>query len=191
MSLSPTTSRGEDQAVGRSRRSWVRGVLAVVILGLAAMWVYVLFIAQPENPNRLEDDVWAQRAEAVCASVAVELDAVPAAPTFADIEPLEEALRQRAAAGAQADALLAGQLAQLRALPAPTGRNDGLLLDAWFADWDSYMADREAHIQQWRQGEDRPFAETEADTGGPISDRMDDLAKDNGMPSCVVPQDFG
>ncbi len=34
------------------------------------------------------------------------------------------------------------------------------------------------------------FAEVEAG-GGPVSDRMDDLADENQMDDCVVPSDFG
>jgi hypothetical protein len=83
------------------------------------------------------------------------------------------------------------QLAELRALPAPTGPHDGEAAAAWFADWDRYLADRRDHIAQLaRPGHDKPFAESEAN-GGPISDRMDSLSTLNGMPSCVVPADFG
>jgi hypothetical protein len=177
--------------VAAERRRGMRVVLAVVVLGLAAMWVYVLFIGKESSPNQLGDRTWAERAEPVCAAVALKIGALPPARSFAAIEPIEEALRQRAAVGQQATDLLAGQLSTLRALPAPTGGTDGKLLDAWFADWDTYLADRQDHIEDWRAGRDRAFAETEADTGGPISDRMDALATQNRMPSCVVPGDFG
>ena len=46
-------------------------------------------------------------------------------------------------------------------------------------------------MADWRAGKDDAFAEAQTESGGPISDRMDDLATDNGMPSCVVPGDFG
>jgi hypothetical protein len=155
------------------------------------MWVYVLFIGDPQSPNVLDDETWPARAEEVCASVAADLAGLPPARSFAGIEPVEEALRQRAEVGAQATVLLEGQLAALRALPAPTGEHDDELLAAWFADWDTYLQDRRDHLAYWHAGQDPPFAETEADTGGPISNRMDALATENRMPSCEVPGDLG
>ena len=172
-------------------RPWVRVLLAAVVVALGAMWVYVLFIGEPQSPNVLDDETWPARAEDVCASVAVDLSALPPARSFADIEPVEEALRQRADVGVKATALLDAQLAALRALPAPTGEHDDELLAAWFADWDTYLQDRRDHLADWQAGQDRPFAETEADTGGPISNRMDALATENRMPSCAVPGDLG
>jgi hypothetical protein len=179
-----------DQSDAPSRR-WVRVLLVAIVAALAAMWVYVLFIGDAPSPNVLDDDTWPTRAEAICASVAADLAALPPARSFADIEPLEEALRQRAEVGEQATVLLDGQLAAFRALPAPAGEHDDELLAAWFADWDTYLQDRRDHLADFRAGQDRPFAETEADTGGPISNRMDALAKENRMPSCAVPGDLG
>ncbi len=181
---------GPEEAAPPGRR-WVRVLLAGIVVALGAMWVYVLFIGDPQSPNVLDDQTWPAKAEEVCAGVGADVAALPPARTFVDIEPLEEALRQRADVADQATGLLDGQLETMRALPAPTGEYDEELLAAWFADWDTYLQDRRDHIAQWRAGRDGPFAETEADTGGPISNRMTALAKENGMPSCVVPGDLG
>ena len=173
------------------RRTTVRVVLVTVVVALVAMWVYVLFIGKAHSPNKLADDTWPERAEPICAATASELAALPPARSFIDVKPKVEALRQRAVVGQQATDLLRRQLDQLRALPAPTGRYDGRLLEAWFADWDTYLADRQAHIADWQAGNDRPFAEGEVEGGGPITDRMDSLADINGMTSCEAPLDFG
>ena len=180
-----------DEATAARRPRWgVRAVLLAIVAALVGMWIYVLFIGKEQSPNRLADQEWAARAEPICAATAKRLAALPPASSFAQVEPLEEALRRRADVGEQATALLDDQVAQLRALPAPTGPHDGVLLQAWFADWDRYLADRRDHIASWQAGHDKPFAESEAN-GGPISDRMDSLSTLNGMPSCVVPADFG
>jgi hypothetical protein len=179
------------EAPAPARPRWgVRAVLFAVVAALVAMWIYVLFIGKEQSPNHLADETWAPRAEAVCAATAARVAALPPAASFAHITPLDEALRRRADVGVQATALLEQQLAELRALPVPTGPHDGKLLAAWFADWDRYLADRREHVAQWEAGHDKPFAETEVN-GGPISDRMDSLSTLNGMPSCVVPADFG
>lgn len=181
---------GAEEAAPRGRR-WVRVLLAAIVLALGAMWVYVLFIGEPKTPNVLDDETWPPQAEQICATVAADVAALPPAHSFVDVEPLEEALRQRAEVAEQATELLEGQVTSLRALPAPAGEHDDELLAAWLADWDTYIQDRRDHIAEWRAGRDGPFAETEADTGGPISNRMTALAKENRMPTCVVPGDLG
>jgi hypothetical protein len=174
-----------------SRRRGVRILLLAVVLALAAMWVYVLFVAPHRSPNRLDDRTWTAQAEEVCAAVTAEVAGLPPASSFAEITPKEDALRERAGVGQQATDLLRTQVRELRALPAPTGDDDPALVEAWLADWDIYLEDREEHVADWRAGNDHPFAESETEGGGPITDRMDELAKTNGMTSCVVPQDFG
>jgi hypothetical protein len=178
-------------AAGVRGRNAVRVILVAVVAGLAAMWVYVLFIGKVQSPNRLADQTWAPRAEPICASTAKAMAALPPAASFQDVKPKAEALRQRAVVGQEATDLLRRQLAELRALPAPTGPNDGKLLAAWFADWDRYLADRQVHVEDWEAGNDHPFAESETEGGGPITDRMDSLSDINGMPSCEAPLDFG
>jgi hypothetical protein len=174
----------------RGRRAFVRVVLVLVVASLLAMWVYVLFIGKEKFPNHIEDLRWRASAERVCAGIAGQVAALPPAASFAHIRPKEEALRQRADVGQEVNDLLARQLAELRALPPPTSRNDQLLVQAWFDDWKIYLSDRQAHVESWRQGHDEQFAESMA-SGGPISDRMDDLSNQNRMDDCVVPNDFG
>ena len=180
----------DESAAARRSRWGVRAVLLAIVAALVAMWIYVLFIGKEQSPNRFADQEWAKRAEPVCAATTQRLAALPAAATFEEVRPLEEALRRRADVVEQATALLAGQLAQLRAQPAPTGPHDGVLLQAWFADWDRYLADRRDHIAELA-GRPRRALRRERGNGGPISDRMDSFATLNGMPSCVVPADFG
>jgi hypothetical protein len=184
-----TATTAANRTSGR-RRNAVRIVLAAVVAALLVMWVYVLFIGKEKFPNHLQDATWPRAAEPVCAATTRAVAALPPAASFADIKPKEEALRQRADVGEQVTDLLRRQLQQLRTLPPPAGTNDELLLQAWFADWQAYLTDRQAHIDEWRAGRDRQFAETQVD-GGPISDRMDALATQNDMADCVVPQDFG
>ena len=120
---------------------------------------------------------------------AVTWPPLPPARSFADVEPVEEALRQRGC-GCAGDGAAGRAARRPPALPAPTGDHDEELLAAWFADWDTYLQDRRDHLADWQAGQDRPFAETEADTGGPISNRMDALAREAGC-SCEVPGDLG
>ena len=40
-------------------------LLAAIVVALGAMWVYVLFIGEPQSPNVLDDETWPARAEGV------------------------------------------------------------------------------------------------------------------------------
>jgi hypothetical protein len=157
---------------------------------LAVLWVYAFFIADPQNPNRMEDRAWVERAEAICASTRERLDELPDLRRLADVEPLREALRQRAVIGEDATDLLEQMVEDLEALPAPSGADDEQLVKLWLADWRTQLSDRRAHIQRWRAGEDEPFRET-AFGGRPLGIRIADFTTLNGMDSCAPPGDFG
>ena len=83
-------------------------------------------------------------------------------------------------------------VAELRAQP-PADDRSRTGADLWLADWDRYIAARVAHVEEWRNGQDRKFAEPPTEEGEftPVSLRMDAFAKINRMPSCQVPQDMG
>jgi hypothetical protein len=165
-------------------------ILGAVCALLAVLWVYAFFIADPRNPNRLEDRAWTDAAEARCAATRDELDRMPDPRGLADVEPLTEALRQRAVIGEEATDHLAVMVEDLEALPAPTGPDDEQLVALWLADWRIHLDDRRAHIQRWRDGEDRPFRET-AFNDRPLGIRISDFTTLNAMDSCAPPGDFG
>jgi hypothetical protein len=163
--------------------------LVLVLVALAAMWVYALFFADASASQQVPDRAWAARAEAACSVTDGQLAALPPAMTFAKVTPISEALRQRADVGQKATDLLADMVGRLRAdPPADTVSRAGL--DLWLADWDTYLADRQHHIVRWRRGEDPQFVESARD-GRPVTLRMDAFATANRMKSCRVPQDFG
>jgi hypothetical protein len=165
-------------------------VLGAACALLAVLWVYAFFVADPRNPNRLEDRAWAATAEARCASTRDQLDDLADPRELADVEPLAEALRQRAVIGEDATDLLAAMVADLAALPPPSGPDDERLVGLWLADWRTHLADRRAHIARWRAGEDEPFRET-AFNDRPLGIRISDFTTLNAMDSCAPPGDFG
>ena len=174
----------------RTRRP--RSCSPCVVLAIAAMWVYVLFIGQARPPNRFGDTEWAQRAEPVCAAVAAELEALPPARSFAAIEPVEEALRQRADVGEQATDLLAEQAGppasaavSRRATPTASCSRRGSRTGTPTCPTGAITS------RAGGPGRTRPSPRPKRPPEGRSANRMDALAKENGMPSCVVPLDFG
>jgi hypothetical protein len=163
--------------------------IAAIIVGFAAMWIYAWFLAPRGNIDRFDDPVWTGAAEEVCAATRTKVLALPAASTFAGIEPRTEALRQRAVVLDQVTGLLQAQYDTLRATE-PSGEQGREGVGLWLADWEGYLESRRQQADRLRAGEDKPFTVPEAG-GAPVTLRMDAFAKTNDMPSCVVPDDVG
>ncbi len=164
-------------------------VLAVVVAGLAVIWIYAFAFAPKGYRLAVKDDVWIEQAQAICGRYAAQIDELPAASEFVDIEPRTEALRQRALVLDDANLLVAEQIDELRSLPGPDNQRGRELVGRWLDDWDLYLADRQQHSVDWQAGVDDPFAVTADDAGAPITDTMDSFAESNYMPACVVPGD--
>ena len=164
--------------------------MLIALAALAAMWIYIFFFADTNNPNRLPDRAWAKQAETICKGYADQIEMLPDATTFANIKPKAEAMRQRAVVGQQVTDLLTSMVAAAarraidRRRDAPTPSTGG-----WPTTTPT-SATAIATSASWAAGEDPPFAETAVD-GKPISLGMNDFADANDMASCDVPQDLG
>lgn len=172
----------------RSRSRLALIALGVLVVGITAMYTYAFFFATRKSPDRVPDRAWAASAEQICATDRQRIYALPPARSFRDIEPLAEALRQRAVVLDQANAILAEQLADLKALPVADAGTQKLI-DQWLADYGVYLRDRQIHADELKAGKDTPFTETTY-KGSPMSNRMDAFARVNLMRSCQVPGDL-
>lgn len=174
------------------RRRILLAGLVLLVVALGAMWFYAFFLASNDNPDKIPDRAWAERAEATCAAYGTQIDALPPARSFADVEPLEEALRQRAAVADEVTTLLRAMVADLAADELADGRSRQAV-GLWLADWERFLAARDDQVAAWRQGIDRRFVEPPTEEGEttPVSLRMDAFAKVNRMPACQVPGDIG
>ena len=165
-------------------------VLGAIILAIAAMWVYIFAFAAQTSPDRVHDHGWTARAKGICSSYQTQIAALPPAASFLKVQPAAEAVRRRAEVGDQVTTLLRAMVAELRSGPAPDDASTPTIT-AWLHDYDTYLADRDHHIAQFRAGVDTQFAETKGIGGEPGSLRMDQFARVNLMASCQVPQDLG
>jgi len=165
-------------------------VLAVAIAGIVAMWVYIFGFASKDSPDRVHDRAWTGHAQVICARAQDQIAVLPRARTFLKVQPLAEALKRRADVGDQVTTLLRSMVGELRD-QRPPDASSAPTITAWLHDYDTYLADRDHHMAQFRQGIDTQFAETKGVGGEPGSLRMDQFARVNAMAACQVPQDLG
>jgi len=185
----PRTDERPPAESERSRSKLALTGLAVLVVGISAMYTYAFFFASGKSPDKVPDRAWATAAEARCAGDRARIYALPPARTFRDVQPRTEAIRQRALVLDQANAMIGEELAAIRALPIADDTTRKLATQ-WLADYDVYLKDREDHALVLKQGKDAAFTETTY-KGSPMSNRMDAFARVNLMKSCQVPLDLG
>ena len=163
-----------------------RIAIAIVVIGLAAMWGYVLYLAvgpgRQAPIDRLDDERFARAAESRCAQALDEIDALPDAVE----SPTPD---QRADVVAEANAALGAMLDDLEAA-APVSGDDARYASEWLADWRIYLADRERYVEALRVDDEARFLVSEKQgERRHITGWIDEFAKANRMESCTTPDD--
>ena len=125
------------------------GLLVAVIL-IALMWGYILspWSKHGDPPTTLEDTSYTAAAEQICATSQAKINALPKAITAKSPEDRAQVLTQ-------ANTLVADLVTQLHALQ-PKVDADRRFTDQWMADWDSYLASRQAYARLLGIGQGRP-----------------------------------
>lgn len=164
--------------------------LAVVVLLIVAMWVWIYLWAPRDNPDRLDTRSFAEAAQAHCLPFEAEFAALPITST-------DTTIAQRADNVARGTDLTIAMVDGLKdAASTVTHDDDRRLLDLWFADWDAYVADREAYATRLRNAApdadraDLAFTLTERSSGGIYTRTIDGFAEVNDMGACMVPGDI-
>jgi len=178
---SPTRTSASPPAApgGWWRNSALRKVLLLSGVALfATFWVWALFFASKTAVNKIDDRAWAERAEAICAEVDGQLDALEreASPDLGVRADLVE----------ESTDLLSQMLDDITAVT-PSDEKGRAIVPDWEADYRLLLEDRYRYAAQLRNGEDVPFTET-AVRGVPITERIETFAGDNEMPSCGPPR---
>jgi hypothetical protein len=166
----------------------VRLVLTAIVLGLIAMWGYVLYLAfgpgrQPPI-DRLDDTAFAEAGEERCAEAVEQVELLPVANE-------STTAAERAEVIAQANAEYADMLDDLDGMVdlAPAGDQRRRATE-WLADWRTYLGDREAFADALRTDpEARLLVSEKPGEGRQITGWIDEFAKANRMDSCVTPTD--
>lgn len=166
-----------------------RVVVVAVVVGLVAMWGYVVYLAfgpGREPPvDRLDDPAFARAAEARCAAAVDQVDQLPLAT---------ETPTPRARAGVldQANGTFATMLDDLEGMVelAPAGgQRERVWL--WLDDWRTYLDNRLEYADRLRNDhrDARLEISEKAGTGRHITGWIDEFALANRMPSCATPTD--
>ena len=164
-------------------RSLARGAAVLATIGMLAMWGYVVYLAfgpgrQPP-PDRLDDPAFAAAAQSVCRAALDDVARLPSAAQSTDPD-------ERADTIDAANERFAQMLDELAAL-APAG-DDGEVVDAWLADWQVYLGDRQAYADALRRDPEARLLVTPKDNEQ-VTEFIDAFAADNRMPSCGTPLD--
>ena len=158
-----------------------RTAAVAVVLALALMWIYVLFVANPESTaDKLTSDAFPKSAQPVCQSRLDELGRLGV------VNKMAASPQERAAIVDTTDSSLRAMVQKLRTLvPAPG--EDATAVGKWLDDWDQWLNDRVVWANTLRQGQDAPFLEKQRSNGEPNSRALNDFARENSMPACATP----
>jgi hypothetical protein len=163
-------------------------LLSVVVLGLVSMWVYVVYLAvgpgrQPPI-DRLDDPAFAAAAGPRCREAVADVERLPvASETHSPAE--------RAAVLGEANEIFAGMLDDLEGMAdlAPAG-DQRERTEAWLADWQVLLADREAYADALARDEAAEMLISEKPgTGRHITGWVDEFALANKIDDCATPSD--
>jgi hypothetical protein len=165
-----------------------RIAVAGVVVGLLAMWGYVLFLAfgpgrQPPV-DRLDDPAFASAAEDRCASALDQIDSLPVANATPDPGDRADVLDE-------ANEVYEGMIDDLGGLTrlVPDAEQRGYA-EAWVADWRIHLGDRLEYARELRSDPDaRLLVSEKAGEGQQITEWIDEFAAANRMPSCKSPTD--
>ncbi len=170
----------DDQIIGTERTPGLTPFRVLFPIGailFVAFWVWALFFASKTAVNKVEDRAWAERAETICAPVEERLR---------EFELLADPdLDVRADLIVQSTDELAAMLDDIAAVK-PTDAKGQAIVPQWIADWRTLLQNRYDYADKLRAGNDGPFTET-AVNNVPISERIENFAGDNEMPSCAPP----
>jgi hypothetical protein len=143
-----------------------------------SFWTWALFFASKTAVNKVDDETWGPRAEAICAPVKQQLREL-------ELQASSD-LDVRADLVMESTGLLEQMIDEVTAVMPSDEKGQSIVPD-WEADYRTLIADRYAYAEQLRAGDDGPFTET-AVNNIPITERIETFAGDNDMPSCSPPR---
>lgn len=179
-------------AKARPAKPWVKALLAVLCVAMAAMWLYYFLIASDQGVYQLKDKSWRVAAAKVCAAADQERQRLSNTSGGYISKPTPAQMRERADIVDKATDILDRMLTDIVAIPVDNDR-DRVLLTAFEDQYRTVLNDRRRYSASLRAGKLVPFTETVV-AGGPVSNVIDDFTagvKGNDVPECTPPSELG
>ena len=173
-------------------RPWVKAILALLCLMMAAMWGYYFFFATDEGVYQLQDKSWRVAAEPICADATAQREALTDESDGYIANPTQEQMNQRADIVDQATLILEQMLDDLMTIPVDN-EDDQVRLDFFEENYRIIFEDRRAYTAELRAGNLGPYRESVVG-GGPVSNVVLDFTagvKGNDVPLCSPPGELG
>lgn len=170
-------------------RRWVRALLAVIVLLIAAMWVYAFVFAPKKGIYRVDDNAWRSGAERICAEARDRRIALADTGEGYIADPTNEQMLQHADVVDTSTDILEGMLDDIAALPVTSAR-DQELVDTFQHYYRIIISDRRAYTARLREFDLQPYRET-LEGGGPVTNVVTDFTSGNNIKSCVPPGELG
>ncbi len=171
---------GKQRWLPRSRAGASIAVVALAVM--AGFWIWAFSPLAPSgHPDTLYNVVFTHNAEDICAPAVAAVNRLPGAAEATGPEDRAGQIRT-------STLMFEEMVAELRIEADDVVGSDADLLDAWLADWDTYLGDRRAYAAVLAGGSDPPFTVTARDGEG-VTGYIDTFAEVNAMPSCATPGD--
>ena len=180
------------QTMAPRRSTWVKIVLVVLCLAVAAMWIYAFFFATDKGAYQLDDKNWRLRAAPVCQAAQAERNQLADTSSGFIQHPTKEQMVQRADVVDKATDIIAKMESDIVAIPVATDR-DRQLLAVFDQQYKLVIADRRRYTASLRAGKYVQYSET-LSAGGPVSNVVLDFTagvKGNDVPDCSPPGELG
>ncbi|MDO8390022.1 MAG: hypothetical protein Q7V57_06005 [Actinomycetota bacterium] len=170
---------------------WVKIVLAVGCLAVAAMWIFAIFLSDDKGVYRIEDSSWRPQALKICAAADAAVVALADTEQGFITEPTPEQMAQRADLADQATDILDQMVTDLVAIPVDND-DDRTRLATFEENYRIVIADRREYTAALREGRNIDYSETVVG-GGPVTNVITDFTagvKGNEVPLCSPPGDL-
>jgi hypothetical protein len=169
----------------KRRWTWQHGLVALVVLGLAGMWIAALFFSDITPRNLLDDKAWAARQQVRCEKVVDRIDEFASAEIIVTMTSPQ----QRAVLVQRANPIVDQLVADIAADPVTGSERHRAFVSLWLDDYRIYNQSRHDYAEKLAAGQDTAFASRTDAKGKPITDKIDQFARVNNMLSCQVPGD--
>lgn len=184
--LAPEPGEGDEQPRRSLLGNLGRGLAGLAVASSFLVWVYAYSgAAERDAPDRLADETWGERAEAICAAAVADIDAMPGALDAVDGP-------DRARQVENTNVRYEQMLDQLAALDvADNDARDLEISTGWLSDWRVLIQDRYTYAEGIAVDDQTQFFVTDTGVAERLDRRVTRLANTNDMPSCAAPTDLG